>query len=348
MAGETVIIAAVAAALPTLAYLALIWWLDRYEKEPMRLLAASFLWGALPAALLAVVLEVTLDLPLRAFGDAALKWREASLLTPFVEETVKGAALLGLVARVRHEFHGVLDGIVYGAVVGLGFAFTENLFAFMAAFSADGISIGLSVVSLRAGLFGLNHPLYSAVFGAGLGWTIFRPRRPWHVAVPLLCLGAAVGLHLLHNVLAAGAWAARWSVPLALLADWSGLALVAAIVVLTWRHEQRWIEEGLDEELARGSITNAEYLLVRSYPHRAAAEWRTLKRSGWGCYRALARHTQTLTKLAFARYHLRRGLLPPDRAARDVLLLEQAARAGRLALARQHILRAEPEEAKRA
>src|SRR5262245_58068235 len=55
------VLAIVAAGLPTLIYLALVWWLDRYEKEPAHLLAVTFLWGALPAALLAVTLDLALN-----------------------------------------------------------------------------------------------------------------------------------------------------------------------------------------------------------------------------------------------------------------------------------------------
>ena len=343
---EVALLAAVAAALPTIAYLAFIWWLDRHEKEPLHLLAVSFLWGALPAALLVVVLEVALDLPLRALGDATAEWRESRLLAPVVEELVKGSALLGLAARVRREFNGVLDGIVYGAVIGLGFALTENFFAFLAAFSSGSAASGLVVVTLRALIFGLNHPLYSALFGAGLGWMLYRRRRRRNVILPLLCLCGAIGLHLLHNALAVGAWTAWWSVPLATLADWSGLALIAAIVTLTWRHEQHWIEEGLGEEVRHGVVTQAEYELVTSYRRRVAAEWRALRRSGWRGYRTLAHHSQMLTKLAFARYHLRHGGLPAERS-QEVAALQWAVQRGRLALARQQAGHPYSEEAER-
>src|SRR5258706_13058636 len=52
------ITAILAAALPTAVYSLLLWWLDRYEKEPLPLILAAFLWGALPAFALAGLLEL--------------------------------------------------------------------------------------------------------------------------------------------------------------------------------------------------------------------------------------------------------------------------------------------------
>ena len=332
------ILAVVAAGLPTLIYLALVWWLDRYEKEPAHLLAVTFLWGALPAAVLAVTLDLALDAPLRTLGDPVEEWRRARLLTPAVEEMVKGAALVSLVLWRRAEFNGVLDGIIYGAFVGLGFALTENLLVFAVAFESGAVQPGLILVALRAVLFGLNHPLFSALFGASLGWAIYhRGDRGWaRIGVPALGLATAITLHLLHNTLAAGQWENGWALPLALVADWGGLALIAALVPLAWANERRWLVEGLRDEVSLGTITGAEYHHVVSHRRRAAAEWRAFRRQGWSGYRRVARHHQALTELAFAHYYLRHHA--DD--ARDRWRLERLRamiRRGRLTLAAERV-----------
>jgi RsiW-degrading membrane proteinase PrsW (M82 family) len=338
------LLAAVTAALPTLAYLALIWWVDRHEKEPFHLLAVTFLWGAVPAAVLAVVLDVAIDLPLQALGDAATEWRSAHLLAPIIEESVKGAALLVLALKARREFNGVLDGIVYGAVVGLGFALTENFFAYLTAFATGGASAVALIVTLRGIVFGLNHPVFSALVGAGLGWALTHRSR-WRAVAPIGCLFGAIALHVVHNALSVDAWSDWWSVPLAALADWAGLSILAVLAPLAWRNEQRWIEEGLRDELLRGTVTSTEYHLARSYPRRVAAEWRALQQAGWPGYWALAQHLQQLTKLAFARYQLlHSGHDNPERVA----ALQQAVRRGRLALARDAQLHLLPGETERA
>ena len=51
----------------------------------------------------------------------------ATFGAPFVEETLKGAVLVGLLWRRRQEFDGPTDGIIYAAMVGLGFAMIENV-----------------------------------------------------------------------------------------------------------------------------------------------------------------------------------------------------------------------------
>ena len=37
----------IASAVPTAVYVLLVWWIDRYEKEPLKLLACALLWGAI-------------------------------------------------------------------------------------------------------------------------------------------------------------------------------------------------------------------------------------------------------------------------------------------------------------
>ncbi len=65
-----------AAAIPTTIYTLLLWWLDRYEKEPLPLILAAFLWGALPAIALAVFFELVLSAPLERspLGPGVAAW----------------------------------------------------------------------------------------------------------------------------------------------------------------------------------------------------------------------------------------------------------------------------------
>src|SRR5687768_1362105 len=120
------LIAIAASALPTTLYALLIWWLDRYEKEPLALLLVAFAWGALPAIGIALLFELALTGVAAAspLGPGVARWG----LAPLVEEPVKALALVGLFVFARGDFDGPLDGIVYGALVGFGFAMTENLF----------------------------------------------------------------------------------------------------------------------------------------------------------------------------------------------------------------------------
>src|SRR5207247_10666817 len=81
---------------PTLLYAVLLWWLDRYEKEPLPLLLVAFLWGAVPAVVLAVILELGLGFTLEQviLTDQAREIAEASLIAPIVEDAVNALILV--------------------------------------------------------------------------------------------------------------------------------------------------------------------------------------------------------------------------------------------------------------
>ncbi|MFO7664969.1 MAG: PrsW family glutamic-type intramembrane protease, partial [Chloroflexota bacterium] len=109
--------------LPVLFYVWLIYWVDHYEKEPWWLLAAAFVWGAVPAALLAVVSNFLFSAPFYLLLDTnAADLFSSSLVAPMVEEIAKGLILLVILFLWRHELDSPLDGIIYGAMVGMGFA----------------------------------------------------------------------------------------------------------------------------------------------------------------------------------------------------------------------------------
>ena len=53
----------IAAIIPAVIYTTLIYYVDRYEKEPLWLLAATFFWGAVPAIIFALIFNGVLGLP---------------------------------------------------------------------------------------------------------------------------------------------------------------------------------------------------------------------------------------------------------------------------------------------
>ena len=174
----TILLSLLVAFIPALGYTLLVWWLDRYEREPFRLLVVAFFWGAVPAIALAVLLEYRLGNPFAALDTVLLReFGMDSLAAPVIEELAKGLALLLLFFLVRNEFDNVLDGIVYGAVIGFGFAMTENALYFIDLLRRGGADQFTNVAMLRLLLFGLNHAFYSAIVGAGFGLAA-KPIRP--------------------------------------------------------------------------------------------------------------------------------------------------------------------------
>ena len=257
-ATSRIIVSLLAAAAPTALYVWLVWRLDRYEREPVKLLATAFVWGALPAALVAVLAEQLLGIPLTALPDSANHLVGVGLVAPFVEEGVKGLTLAMVVRRAREEFDGVLDGIVYGSLVGLGFAMTENMLYFLS-HSDDLASWGYLVFG-RTVVFGLNHAMFTSLTGIGLGLSVWARSSSRARGYVLAGLVGAMGAHQLHNFfLTVGDLCL-----VSLLLDWSGVALVAAVIVLSWQRERRCIESHLPEEVATGVLTGPQYAALRA------------------------------------------------------------------------------------
>ena len=114
-------------AVPLLVVVPVYLWVDRLEAEPVRYLVFAFLWGALCAAVGALILNTGFHLLLVAAHTANPDAVSAVVSAPVVEETLKGAAILLIAWRRRREFDGVIDGIVYAGMAGAGFAFSENI-----------------------------------------------------------------------------------------------------------------------------------------------------------------------------------------------------------------------------
>jgi RsiW-degrading membrane proteinase PrsW (M82 family) len=186
---------AAAALLPPLGWAGLVLLLDRRTREPWAPLCASFLWGAAAAALVAAEVNDVL-LATHGLGAAVPK-----LLGPAVEEIAKASALLVVLAVWPGELNDPLDGIVYGALAGLGFAATENLGYYTLA-ALQGGAPGLTrALWLRGLLQGLNHAAFTATVGAAVGWAHgMDARRP--AAVVVVGLALAILVHAVWNAIA--------------------------------------------------------------------------------------------------------------------------------------------------
>jgi len=288
-----------AAVIPTLVYVLILWWFDRYEKEPRHLLWISFVWGAVPAILLSLAAESFLGQPLGALSEGTAELMSSSVVAPVVEEIAKGLAVFGLFLFLRREFDGVLDGIIYGATVGFGFAMTENVFYFMRGLSSEGTQALTLIVFLRSFVFGLNHALFSSVFGAALGYArqAKKARSAWVVA-PLGLLGAMI-LHAVHNLFASLADVTCFSLLFSLASDWGGVVVIFVVMALAWQQEKRWIATHLQAEVASGLLTQEQLETISSYRRRLLAQWQAWGRGGRREARQVGRLAQLATELAF-------------------------------------------------
>ncbi len=296
----------VLAVVPMLLYALFLWWMDRYEKEPLSLILAAFLWGAVPAIILSLIAQIVLDIPVADLFGSGLGTElvGASLIAPITEEPFKGLMLLLLMLFFRHEIDTPLDGILYGGLVGFGFATTENFFYFLDAYGMGGLGGVLELAFFRAILFGLNHALFTGCTGLGIALARTSPRRWVRVAAPFIGLGVAMTLHGLHNFGATISSLTCWALLISLASDWGGaLALLGLLIYFSVR-EQRILALYLTDEVEKGTIAPEDYPVICSYWRRVGQRLGALLRGEIGRWRQLGTYYRLASELAFARHHL--------------------------------------------
>lgn len=271
---------------------------DLYEREPRSLCAGAFAWGAVVATSAAALANQGWGIVVLQRGGAQLSalWGPA-LTAPFTEEILKGAGIVLLYFIAPREFDDVMDGFVYGALVGLGFTVVEDVYYFVVVFggSPPAVVAGFFLRVLASGLYG--HVLYSGMVGMGVAYFVTRrgPGR-WVKAGALAASGVA--FHFVWNspladVMPAEPWSAFDAlvlVPLALA--YKGVPLLL-FVLLTLRlglqRERRWLLRAALPEVEQGSLL-AEELLTLEHPRRRRKEIKRLKaRAGRRAARALRR-----------------------------------------------------------
>jgi protease PrsW len=269
----------------------LIYRLDLYEREPLSLVIGAFAWGALAATALALDAAGWDQLVARVFGqDVAARWGPA-LTAPVIEELLTGAGVVLICLIGRDEIDDVMDGFVYGALCGLGFAVVEDVLYFMAAFggSPGGVLEGFYVRVVSSGLYG--HVLYTGLTGMGIGYLVSRredvPTKK-RVAVAVALFLAAVLGHALWNapVLDLGptppfSLADRLLLPVDLAVKGLPLLLVVVIgVSLARDRERRWLDRSLVAEIGREGISAEEFEILRDPKLRRRALSEMRRRAG--------------------------------------------------------------------
>jgi RsiW-degrading membrane proteinase PrsW (M82 family) len=301
--GKERAIAWVTAILAALAFAWVVTRVDRHEKEPWHMLLVGFLWGTVASPMLARLLNRGAYILLAVPSVAA---------APFTEELSKGLFLLLIAACASDEFDDVLDGIVYGAMVGLGFAMCENAGYFYRTHSSDIAELVRSQqFFLRIVLGGLaSHATYTAVTGLGLGLGRRAQQRGLKVAFPLLGLGMAIMAHAVWNGDVVDSWLCLNSIP-PIIGPWRWRYTVRAVLltgpcfgvvigamICSWRKEDRVIAERLARELSPDDPYVAPAMMCTA-KGRFRARWLALRTRGLGAWWTLRRLQRALIALAF-------------------------------------------------
>lgn len=324
----------VLAILPIPALVALALTLDRLEPEPPRALIFAFMWGAGVAVLGALVLNTLglLYVTVPIFGETKGHFVSATFGAPVIEESLKGAVLFGMLWFRRNEIDGFADGIIYAAMVGLGFAMMENITYYMRAFEDGGAQQLQTVFILRGLIAPLSHPLFTSMTGLGVAYA--ATHRRGQIAAPLLGLLGAMILHGLWN----GATTfGLGGLGIVYLLDFCVLVTLIVIVAVERRHTVRRIEAYLPMYAGSGLVTPQDVRMLRSIPSRRAARHWARSVGGPPAARAMVDYQLAATELALLHKRADRGNAEPHWfAARRDSLLEL------MSLARQAFLRTPP------
>jgi len=292
---------------PMIFYASVMWWLDRYEKEPWYLLVLVFAWGSVPAIVIGLIAQLAtgMAMHLAHVQPFTMDLTMATIAAPITEELGKGVAVLLIFLIFRKEVDSVMDGIVYGSLVGFGFAATENVLYFLSGLAQAGIEMVLLLAFLRAFIFGLNHAFFTAFTGIGLALARHARSMPVRILAPFAGLTLAMTFHALHNLGASlAAVNAAWFA-VSILADGAGVVGICVLMIFALNQEKRWIATELQEEIDRGLISEREYRIIVSSMRRSGRLWAALFMHGpIQCWN-LQSFYHTATELAFSKRHYR-------------------------------------------
>ena len=324
------------AALQVVVFLALVRLIDPYEQEPFSVLGLMAAWGAVGATALSATLNGPVKDPL---SEAVRTVFGAAIAAPVVEELAKGIALVVVFvasAWAHRRFgtnalRGLTDGIVYGAAVGLGFAFTEDIHYLVTSHDVDQ---GFTEFATRQGFLGagmLLHAIYTAAFGACLGVAVWARRWISRILLGLGGLLIAMALHAVNNGLVQylfvqrygldrvaritrrGSWA-RVDPDLLVMGNTlvdviNGVVVAGFLIgILLWlRHQRKVIRDELPSEVEAGLIDYRDWELVPHYVQRLRWYWTLIQVGELERCRVARRLHVELANLALLKWWSRSG-----------------------------------------
>lgn len=194
------IVGLVAALVPFVLVLLAVRAIDRWEPEPRSLIVVAIAWGAIASVVIALLADLVIGGVFANDGSATRDTMRAVAQAPLVEELAKALGLLLIFVTARRAFDGPVDGVVYGALIGAGFAFTENIQYFAISFIEGGAGELSTTFFVRGILSPFAHAMFTSVTGFALGLAARRGVRGAAAVAPwTLGLVGAILLHALWN-----------------------------------------------------------------------------------------------------------------------------------------------------
>lgn len=305
LGGGALIVAGILAVVPLIIVLIGIRWIDRWEPEPRGALVFAFLWGAAASVAIALIFDLGLQIIAAVVGVGDGFWSlflSLVVQAPIVEEVGKGFGLLLLFWVIRRQFDGPVDGVVYGAMIAVGFAFTENVQYFGIALAESQVPGDVGEIFVMRGLMSpFAHVMFTACTGLVMGFASRRASAGGMVGWWLLGLVPAIALHAFWNgsaLFVTNFYAYYFTVQVPLF-------IIGFVIVFFLRSQERQLtRRHLQEYADAGWFTEQEVaMLSTGQGRRAAAAWAR----SHGIGDAFDDFARSATRLAFARYRIVRG-----------------------------------------
>ncbi|BCX03057.1 MAG: hypothetical protein KatS3mg053_0995 [Candidatus Roseilinea sp.] len=208
---------------------------ERPLKAPWVALGFALAWGALPSTLFSLAAQNALmDWATTQFGEDTALLLYSTLFTGVIEELIKGIGVVLLFIWQRDHFQGWRQGVIYGAVVGLGFALFEHIKFLLETPLEE--QIGLFV--RRVIIFGLSHAFYTGLIGIGLGLARSAASQALRALAILGGFVAAAVTHIINNASAALAEPTQGLSVLGVCGNYVFLAGLYAVLFIVSRRRQ--------------------------------------------------------------------------------------------------------------
>jgi hypothetical protein len=241
------------------------------------------------------------------------------VVAPLVEESFKGLGVLVVLLLRRKEFDGIIDGLVYAGMVGVGFAFLENVLYLGRALDEAGTGGTFIVFLLRCVVSPFAHPLFTGATGVGLGIAA-RARNPLvRIGAPVLGWCVAVVLHGLWNLSASSGL--QGFVAVYVLVQVPIFVIAVSLAVYARRREGRLIGRHLAVYGTTGWLTVREIEMLASLPGRRDARGWAARTGGTTARKAMRDFQELGSELAFLRERMERGTAPDDAPTQEYGLL---------------------------
>ncbi|MFF1383221.1 PrsW family intramembrane metalloprotease [Arthrobacter sp. NPDC058288] len=294
------VIGFIASLIPLSAVLLAVYFIDRWEPEPKRLLLFAFMWGAVVSV--SVTLLIQPVFALAAAPPAGVDYRTfaVTVQAPVVEEFAKSLGLLLLLVLARKHFDGPVDGVVFAFTIAGGFAFTENILYFgraIAESATPGTDLAV-VFFLRGVMSPFAHAIFTGTTGLILGFAARRWHRGMSVMAFAVGLVPAMILHSMWNSMG------RDFLVQYIVVQVPIFVLAVVVIVLLRVAENRLTRQRLLEYASAGWFTAPEVdMLATAAGRRSAVRW--AKQFGRGPQ--MKAFLRSATHLAFIRQRILSG-----------------------------------------